>query len=208
MPWLQEPWGQHEGSRHALLTQALEHLGRFDESLPLRQAIFEQSLSVFDLHAWLEHLPETARSAARAHARSRALEHADPAQAAALLLELEEDDPQAVLLAASDRIRGDDYDSLVRLVKTLRERKLWRAETAVYRALLTGILDRAYARAYGHGARYWKRLQEIAAMGTGMLPLQSHADFEALVRTRHPRKSSFWAHVRGKTLNDINDDVQ
>jgi len=208
MVWLQEPWGPHEGSRQTLLAEALERLGRFDESLPLRQAIFERSLAVFDLHRWLEHLPEDARSAAHARARSLALDHDDPVRAAALLLELEDDgDAEAVLLAEPARIDGDDYGSLVPLAKTLRERELWRAETAVYRALLTGILDRAYARAYGHAARYWARLREIADMGVGLLPLQPHADFEASIRTRHARKVSFWAHVKGKRRDDNKDDA-
>ena len=208
MAWLQEPWGHHEGSRRALLAETLERLGRFDESLPLRQTIFEHSLAVFDLHRWLEHLPEGARSAAHARARNLALNLDDPVRAAALLLELEEDDDaKAVLLAEPARIRGDDYRALVPLAKTLRERELWRAETAVYRALLTGILDRAYARAYGHAARYWTRLREIADMGAGLLPLQPHADFEASIRARHARKVSFWAHVMGKRPDDNEDDA-
>lgn len=206
MAWLEEPWGHHEGSRQGLLAQTLERLGRFDESLPLRQTIFESSIAVFDLHRWLEHLPEGARSAAHTHARSLALNHDDPVRAAALLLELEEnDDAEAVLLVEPARIQGDDYGTLVPLAKTLRERKLWRAETIVYRALLTGILDRAYARAYGHAARYWARLREIADMGAGLLPLQPHADFEASIRTRHARKVSFWAHVEGDRQDDSED---
>ena len=203
MTWLQQPWGHHDGSRHALLAEALERLGRFDESLPLRQSIFEQSLAVFDLRCWFEHLPEGARSAAQAHARDSALKHDDPVRAAAVLLELEEDDDaEAVLLAESARIDGEGYGTLVPLAKTLRERELWRAETAVYRALLTGILDRAYARAYSHGARYGKRLREIADMGVGLLPLQPHADFEASIKTRYARKVSFWAHVKGDRQDD------
>lgn len=46
MARLQQPWGDHDGDRQALLAETLERLGRFDESLPLRQAIFEQSLAV------------------------------------------------------------------------------------------------------------------------------------------------------------------
>jgi hypothetical protein len=44
------------------------------------------------------------------------------------------------------------------------------------RALLTAILTRAY----GHAARHWARLREIAATGIGLLPLESHEDFEPL----------------------------
>lgn len=208
MAWLQQPWGPHEGNRQSLLAQTLERLGRFDESLPLRQTLFEQSLTVFDLHRWLEHLPESARSAAHTRAHNLALNHADPVRAATLLLELEEDDDaEAVLLAKHAGIRGDDYGSLVPLAKALRERKRWRAETAVYRALLTGILDRANARAYGHAARYWSRLREIADMAAGSLPLQPHDEFEASIRARHARKASFWAHVEKHGRHDDEDDA-
>jgi hypothetical protein len=57
------------------------------------------------------------------------------------------------------------------------------------------VLDRADTRAYGHGARYWARLREIANAGASLLPLPPHDAFEAEIRTRHARKASFWAHV-------------
>ncbi|MCC7123121.1 MAG: hypothetical protein IT493_16330 [Gammaproteobacteria bacterium] len=75
----------------------------------------------------------------------------------------------------------------------------------MYRALLTGILDRAYARTYRHAARYWTRLREIAGTGVGLLPLQPHGDFEAAIRTRHARKVSFWAHVKGNRQENDDD---
>jgi hypothetical protein len=207
MPWLQGPWGHHEDSRQALLAQTLEHLKRFDQSVPLRQAIFERSLRVADLHGWLKHLGEGARSAAMARARSLALKHADAVQAALLLLELEEDDDaEAVLLAAPGGLDGDDYGRLMPLAKTLRERHCWRGETAVYRALLSSILERANSTAYGHAARHWTRLREIADMGVDLLPLTPHAEFEASIRTRHARKPAFWARVNFERQGQREDD--
>ena len=87
----------------------------------------------------------------------------------------------------------------------MRAEECPRGETVVYRALLKGILDRAYARAYGHAARYWARLGEIAGSGVSLLPLPSHEDFEAEIRARHGRKSAFWAYVNG-TRRDRHDD--
>jgi len=79
----------------------------------------------------------------------------------------------------------------------------------VYRALLKGILDRAYARAYGHASRYWSRLRDIADGGLSLLPLQSHEDFEVEIRARHGRKAAFWAHVNGtrRDRHDAEDDL-
>jgi hypothetical protein len=79
-------------------------------------------------------------------------------------------------------------------------------EIAIYRALLTAILNRAYVRAYGHAARSLARLREIAATDVGLLPLESHEDFEAAIRSRHARKTAFWAHVSGSRSDRADED--
>ena len=164
---------------------------------------------MFDLHRWLEHLPETSRHEALERARQLALDHDDPTTAATLLLEIGDDEAaEAKLLAEPARIRGDNYGALVPLAQALQTRRRLRGETAIYRALLTALLNRAYARAYGHAARYWARLQEIAATGIGLLPLESHEDFEAAIRLRHARKVAFWAHVNGERSDRADEDEQ
>lgn len=199
LAWLQEPWGGHlEGSREGLLAEALERLGRFDESIPIRKRIFESTLSGYEFQHWLEHLPDAARADAEAHARQVALRHEDLTAAAKMLLQLDDaQSAEARLVAEAGHIDGRDYARLVPLAKTLREHDCPRGETVVYRALLQGILDRAYTRAYGHAARYLARLGEIAAGGAGLHPLRSHEEFAAEIRQRHGRKSAFWAHVNG-----------
>ncbi|GAC1427035.1 MAG: hypothetical protein NVSMB6_27260 [Burkholderiaceae bacterium] len=200
--WLQGPWGHLEDTRQSLESDALGRLGRFNESAPIRQCLFERSLSVSDLQRWLEHLPEASRPEAFEQARRLALEHEDPATAATLLLHIGDDEAaEAMLLAEPAKIRGDNYGALVGLAQALKTHQRLRGETAIYRALITAILTRAYARAYGHAARYWVRLREIAATGIGLLPLGSHEDFEAIIRSRHARKTSFWAHLNGKRSN-------
>jgi len=205
--WLQGSWGHIEESRRSLLSEALGRLGRYDESAPIRQDLFERSLSVFDLRRWLEHLPEASRPASLQRARQLALDHGDPTRAALLLLELG-DAPAAEskLICESALIRGEDYPTLVPLAEALRTHQCCRGETAVYRALLKSVLDRALARAYGHAARYWSRLREIANAGTGLLPLQSHQDFEADIRSRHARKVAFWANVNGERGAQLSAD--
>jgi len=207
LAWLQDPWGHLDDSRQDLLADALERLGRFEESSPIRQRMFERTLSDFHFQRWLEHLPEPARAEAVAHARKLALAHDDVTAAATLLLQLgDADAAEARLLAEPGRIDGNDYGRLVPLAKALRADECPRGETVVYRALLKGILDRAYARAYGHAARYWARLKrEVAGSCISLLPPPSHDDFEAEARARHGRKSAFWAYVNG-TRRDRHDD--
>jgi hypothetical protein len=204
LAWLQGSWGHLEDSRRSLLSNALGRLGRYDESAPIRQNLFERSLSVFELHRWLEHLPEASRPAALQRARQLALDHDDPTRAAVLLLELgDAAAAESKLISESASIRGENYAALVPLAEALRTHQCCRGETAVYRALLRGVLDRAQARAYGHAARYWSRLREIASTSTDLLPLQSHEDFEAEIRSRHARKVAFWAHVNGKRRGQL-----
>lgn len=206
MAWLQDAWGHLEDSRQDLLADALERLGRFEESSPIRQRMFERTLSDFYFQRWLEHLPEAARPEAVAHARQLALRHDDLTAAATLLLQL--GDAAAAedrLLAEPGRIDGNDYGRLVPLAKVFRADECPRGEAVVYRALLKGILDRAFARAHVHAARYWTRLGEIAGSDVSLLPLPSHEDFEAEIRARHGRKSAFWAYVNG-TRRDRHDD--
>lgn len=207
LPWLRDSWGRLDNSRQRLLAEALEHLGRFAESVPIRQQLFEFTLSVVDFQAWLEHLPKAARVQAVAHARQLALDHDDVTIAAELLLELgDAAAAESKLLADPARIDGNRYDSLVPLAKALQLQARPRAETVVYRALLQAILERANARAYGHAARFWSRLRDIADDTPSLQPLQAHEDFEAGTRARHGRKAAFWARVNAPRRLHVEDD--
>lgn len=196
LKWLEGDWGRREPTRRSLLSDALGSLGRAAESAEIRRELFEASLSTFDLSRWLEHLPEAARPQACKHARDLALKHGDSVTAATLLLEL--DDPpgaEEALVQADAAIDGRNYGDLVPLAKALREQGCPRGETAVLRALMTDILGRANARAYGHAARYLGRLREIAAPGEPLDPLVTHAAFEQRLKATHPRKVAFWTQV-------------
>lgn len=105
------------------------------------------------------------------HGKAPALNHEDLVTAASLLIELGDvETAESRVVADADRLSGEYYGSLESLTKAFRTHACWRAETVVYRALLLGILDRAYAKAYRHGARYWARLGEIAASGPNLSP--------------------------------------
>ncbi len=207
LTWLQGEWGHMEIIRQRLESDALGRLGRFSDSAPIRQQVFEKSLSVFDLHRWLEQLPEASRHEALERTRQLALDHDDPTTGATLLLEIgDHEAAEEVLLAGPERIRGNDYGSLLPLAQALQAHKRLRGETVTYRALVTAILARAYARAYGHAARYLSRLREIAAVGIDMGRLEPHQDFEAAVRARHGRKTAFCALVNSNRNNGSDDN--
>ena len=197
LTWLEGLWGPHEGERQVLLAESLERLDRLGEAAPVRRQLFERSLSVNDLHRWLDDLPVADQPAAVAQARQLALEHPDPAVAALLLLEIHEDKAaEAALVGGAQRVNGGDYYTLPELARTLEERALMKGATAVYRALLTDLLTRAYAKAYPYGARYWMRLAAIAAVQSDLAPLEPHATFVQTVRAVHGRKARFWQCVK------------
>lgn len=196
MKWLQGDWGHLDDRRQRLLAQAHSQLGNAELSHPLRQALFETSPSVDALHLWLNDLPPAQQVAAMEHAGLVALTMPNPGLAAQILVELHrETDAEAVLVDKAKAIDGADYFILPTLAKTLAEAGFSKGATAIYRALLLNILERANARAYGHAARYLERLQQMSDID--LAPLLSHEGFVAQLRSKHGRKTAFWSLVGG-----------
>jgi hypothetical protein len=160
-------------------------------------------LAVWDLHAWLDLLPPREQAPAVERARELAAAHADPIVVALLLVDIGDDSAAEVALTShAAAIQGRDYGTLVPLAEALERKGLWTGATVVYRALLIAILDRAYAPAYHHAAKYWARLAALAPNCAGPKDLESSGEFEARIRAQHKRKSSFWAHVSGARQAD------
>jgi hypothetical protein len=201
LPWLEGSWSHLESSRQRLNAQVLARLGRTSEAAAVRQSIFEDTLAVSDLHAWLEVLPLEGQGGAMERAGTLATAHADPVVASRLLLDLGDDaGAEAALVAAPSLIQGSDYGTLRPLAAELEKRERWKGATAVYRALLVSILERGYTPAYRHGARYWTRLQVLAQRCPVLMPLEPVEAFESRIRAQHGRKSSFWTLVSAATM--------
>ncbi|MCP8689001.1 DUF6880 family protein [Marinobacterium sedimentorum] len=58
--------------------------------------------------------------------------------------------------------------------------------------LLEYTLDSGRSKAYVHAARYYKNLAQLDAGISDYAFLPDQASFEAALRERHGRKSSFW----------------
>ena len=199
LPWLDGDWGHLESSRQRLQAEALDAMGRASDSADIRRQLFDETAAVGDFRAWIELLPPDSHVTAIEHAARRAHASADPVIAARLLLEVrDERGAELALIDHADTINGNNYGELVPLAEALEARELLRGATACYRALLLAILARAYARAYGHAAQYFKKLTEIALQQPDLQPLATHESFEAIVRTKHARKVAFWSYVNGK----------
>ena len=74
------------------------------------------------------------------------------------------------------------------------------AATILYRALLSDILVRAKAQAYGHGARYLAKLDALAGAfdAASIAGMDSHVSYRAALTKAHGRKSAFWTQVHAK----------
>jgi len=110
------------------------------------------------------------------------------------LLELDRmDDAEAYLLKQSDRLDGDHYGSLLPLAKAMEKSGRSLAASMVYRGLLTSILERKFYKAYGHAARYLKKL-DVLSKGVGeWREFACHDEFKRELLRAHGRKTSFWS---------------
>lgn len=198
LAWLDGQWDDHhEDSRLRLLAQAYRDLQRGDECTAIRQRLFESTGSVEDFVAWRACLPVASRPIVGATARRRAEVESDPISAACLLLEIGDAAmAEALLVARYLDIDGKSYPRLVPLAEALEGQQCPLGATACYRALLLGILTRAYAKAYGHGARYLAKLRQLATEVPDPHPLERHELFEAALKVRHGRKVAFWSQVK------------
>ncbi|RUP25185.1 MAG: hypothetical protein EKK45_21095 [Curvibacter sp.] len=197
MTWLQKNWGHMEGARQSLMAAALEDQGLWDQSQPIRKQLFESCPSVAALQAWLRSTPEADQPSVLSLAKDVAQSAQDVAAGVSILLELK-DVPAAETLVIQRfaELDGQNYGMLLNLADAFEAHGRHAPETLIYRALLVAILERGYAKAYGHGAQYLLRLRALAPWITQWDPLQeSHAEFEAILRQKHGRKTSFWSRV-------------
>jgi hypothetical protein len=71
------------------------------------------------------------------------------------------------------------------------------AATVLYRSLLDDILARGRSPAYGHGARYLAKLDELETKGLAEAGVSDHETYRAALRRAHGRKAGFWSIVDG-----------
>jgi len=98
-------------------------------------------------------------------------------------------------LARHQQLAECFYDGLLRLAKAFEKADCNLAATACYRALLLDILAQARSKAYGHGVRYYKKLEASAKQIKVFKPLPTHDAFVQQLQSDHGRKKSFWARL-------------
>ena len=177
---------------------ALDAAGRANEAQELRWQEFTKRLDDKILRDYLTRLDS---GAVRDHAEEKAirlaLEHAAAVEGLRFLIELPDLAMAARLVVArSAEIDGGEYWTLVPAAEALfREHP--DAALVLYRKLLESILERGTARAYHHAADYYHRAADCASRAAAIEQggTESHAAFDARLRSRHGRKSSFWNRI-------------
>ena len=111
------------------------------------------------------------------------------------------DDAESYLLEHADKINGDFYDSTLSLAEAMETKQRMLVASLIYRCLLESILTRAYSKAYSHGVRYLKKLDNLACSIDDWKDFPSHDAFKESIRQTHGRKRSFWSKYEGALVS-------
>ncbi len=183
--------------RVLLEIRILMALGRKDEAQDLRWQTFEAALDGDILRDYVAHLGDFEEFDALERAFACARTHPHRYRALGFFLAWPRLDLAArLVLDHRDSWAGQHYGMLLPAAEAL-EPDHPVAATVLYRALLDDILARARLPAYGHGARYFAKLDALGTDGHAAAGLTDHESYRAALRRSHGRKSGFWSIVEG-----------
>ena len=184
--------------RVSLEAAILEALGDQSTAQALRWSSFEATLDIAMLREHVARLEDFAEF----EVLDRAFDHVSAASAgyAALAFFIgwpRLDRAGLLVVERRDIWDGRRYDLLLPAAQALEEKQP-AAATILYRGLLNDILLRARSPAYGHGARYLARLDDLAMASDAqaIAQMSTHATFKAEIAKAHGRKTGFWERVR------------
>ncbi|MES1965962.1 hypothetical protein M0N77_11655 [Psychrobacter sp. AH5] len=201
--YLSEVW-QSRNKREQL--QRLDWLSEIQRLKGETQAQIQTLKEAFELHASpqrLKSIMAIASPAEQAKLRKLAYQlveqQSDIILAVTLLLEIGET-KLANQVAVTRHLEFVDihYETLTRLLKELPD-DTYLIRVIIYRSLLSDILDNGRSKAYGHAARYYKKLLPmdftISRGQAGYNGLASHQQYTAELMQKHGKKYSFWERI-------------
>ncbi|MFA5633039.1 MAG: DUF6880 family protein [Porticoccaceae bacterium] len=197
MRYLDQAWeSRFEHDRLELLDKVYVQTGDRPQLKAIRSRLFQSERSYASFTRYLDVLDEDEKEKARGSAVEQAEQGGDILRSADLLLNLGQTErAQVLVLGRYQELTECFYDSLLRLAKAFEEADCNLAATACYRTLLLDILAQARSKAYGHGARYYKKLEVLAKRIKEFKPLPTHHAFAQQLHSAHGRKKSFWARL-------------
>lgn len=108
------------------------------------------------------------------------------------------DDAEQYLLRRADQFDGDYYPELIELAEAMEKDGRLLITSLFYRALLESILERGISKYYGHGVRYLRKLDALAAGVSDWGTSVPHTAYAENLRKVHARKSAFWTKYERK----------
>ncbi len=197
MRYLNQAWERRfEHDRLKLLDKVCVQMGDRKQLKVIRSRLFQSEQSYASFKRYLEVLDEDEKEKARRSAINQAEKGDDILRSSDLLLNLgQTGSAQSLVLARHQELAECFYDGLLRLAKAFEKADCDLAATACYRALLLDILAQARSKAYGYGARYFKKLEALAKRIKVFKPLSTHHAYVEQLRSAHGRKKSFWAQL-------------
>ncbi|MBN2440691.1 MAG: hypothetical protein JXJ04_05080 [Spirochaetales bacterium] len=101
-----------------------------------------------------------------------------------------------IMIIRKEELDSGFYGTLLSLLDQITGKDLYLIETLIYRALLSDILNRAYAKAYKYAASYYRKLINLdKKIETYPEAMENHDVFLEQIREKHFRKHSFWKRV-------------
>lgn len=161
----------------------------------MRWAGFERYLSADRLRAYLKTLPDFEDVIAEEKAMHYALRFRDATSALRFFIEWPNTwQAEKLILARHAEIDGNAYSLLDQAARKLEgEHPL--AATVLRRAMIDDTLERAKSGRYRHAARHLLECQSLDRDINDYDSFETHASFVARIRTKHSRKTGFWARV-------------
>ncbi|MBC8406729.1 MAG: hypothetical protein H8E15_16040 [Planctomycetes bacterium] len=177
-----------------LALQIHRQMGHQPELETITGRHFRESPSVGHLAALIEVIGENQRPKIVAEATQAILNNPTFSSGAAeFLLDVGElQAASAYVRQKVDQIDGGYYPSIRSLAEALQAHQDHLGASIMYRALLLSILAAGRSKAYSHGVRYLRKLDELATSITEWEKLPDHTVFLATLRMQHGRKRSFW----------------
>ena len=181
----------------------LSHLYHMQKNTDALIEVLGEAFELQSSPARLKAIMSVASPAQQAQWRKRAYELADKQEnvslAVSLLLEIGEIAlANQVAVARHAEFADVHYTTLTEMLKALPE-ACYPLQVIIYRSLLDDILGSGRSKAYGHAAKYYKKLMQLdvtlAKDDIGYAGLIMHEEYDAVLTKMHGKKRSFWERV-------------
>ena len=189
-PQLEDP--SYDDARAAVL----DALDRPQEAQDIRWAYFERSLSPDHLREYLKRLPDFDDFEAEEKALRVVEEHPSKVEALWFLISWPALETAARLVVEhADAIDGNFYEVLTPAAEALAEKHPL-AASLLLRAMINFSLEKARTSRYRYAAQHLMQCERLSASITDFGCHVPHAEYVAVLREKHGRKSGFWSLLK------------